>query len=453
MSLRRCRHSSQVRELEHRWQFRHTISVALLAALLAGCSGEKTAAKSDAAEAGPPVSVVVAPVLQKTVPLFTELTARTDATDTVDIRARVKAFLQTQNYTEGTMVKAGQVLFTLDKREYEAQLMQAQAQLARAQADLTQARDKTVVDTAQANLGIAMAQLNKTNQDVKRLKPLAEQRAVPQQDYDNALAAQQAANADVEGKKAALNTTKVNQTASIEQAEAAVEAANANIRQAELNVEYCTITSPITGIAGTRQVAPGNLVGQGEATLLTTVSDVNPLRVYISISESDYLKYQRLKLQGKYKGGLSGLELILADGSVFPEKGRLIIADRAVDLKTGTLNLVAEFPNPKALVRPGQFGRVRMAADVAENALLIPQKAVTEMQSAKVVYVVGAGNKVALRSVTLGERVGEDYIVTEGLKAGERIIVEGLQKVRPGMTVNPMEKPVSSEITSLPGPL
>jgi membrane fusion protein (multidrug efflux system) len=296
--------------------------------------------------------------------------------------------------------------------------MQAKAQLARAKADLAQAREKTVVDTAEANVGIALAQLNKTDQDVRRLKPLAEQRAVPQQDYDNALAAQQAARADIEGKKASLNTAKVNQTAAIQLAQASVEAANAIIRQAELNVEYCTITSPISGIAGTRQVAPGNLVGNGEATLLTTVSNVNPVRVYISISESDYLMYQRLKSQGKMKGGVGELQLILADGSLFPERGRIIIADRAVDTKTGTFSL------------------------------LVPQKAVTEMQSARVVYVVGNDNKVALRTVTLGDRVDQDYIVTEGVKAGERIIIEGLQKARPGAIVNPTTAPATAERTS-----
>jgi membrane fusion protein (multidrug efflux system) len=225
-----------------------------------------------------------------------------------------------------------------------------------------------------------------------------------------------------------------------------VEAANASIRQAALNVEYCTITTPIDGIAGTRQVAPGNLVGQADATLLTTVSNVNPVRVFVSISESDYLTYQRLKSQGKLKGG-GELDLVLADGSTFPQKGRIIIADRAVDLKTGTLSIVAEFPNPDSLLRPGQFGRVRMAATVAENALLVPQKAVTEMQSAKVVYVVGPDKKVALRSVTLGQRVGQDYIVTDGVSAGELIIIEGLQKVRPGATVNPTERPLTSEST------
>lgn len=417
--------------------------------LLTGCGGENKEAKDAAEKAAPAVSVVVVPVVQKSVPLFTELTARTDATESVEIRARVKAFLQTQDYAEGTMVPAGKVLFTLDKREYEAQLLQVKAQLAKARADLAQAQERSTVDTSQANLQIALAQLNKTDQDVKRLKPLAEQKAVPRQDYDDALAAQEGARADVEGRKAALNTSKVNQTAAIQQAQAAVEAANANIRQAELNLEYCTITTPISGIAGVRQVAPGNLVGQGEATLLTTVSKVNPMRVYVSISEREYLVYQTLKQEGKRKSGVGELELILADGSTFAEKGRMIIADRAVDLKTGTLSLVAEFPNPKALLRPGQFGRVRFASTVAENALLVPQKAVTQMQSADVLYVVGDQNKVALRSVTLGSRVGQDYIITEGVKAGERIIVEGIQKARPGATVNPTERPITAETASV----
>jgi membrane fusion protein, multidrug efflux system len=429
------------------WPLNIAVFTAVAATLLTGCSSEKATGKGEADRAAPAVSVVVAPVVRKTVPLTTELTARTDATNSVDIRARVKAFLLTQNYTEGTMVRAGQVLFTLDKREYEAQLMEAKARMARAQADLAQAQQKSVVGTAEANLGVAKAQLNKTDTDVNRLKPLAEQKAVPQQDYDNALASQQAAKAEVESRHATLNTALVNQTTSIQTAQAAIEAANASIREAELNLEYCRITSPISGIAGTRQVAPGNLVGQGEATLLTTVSNVNPMRVYVSIAERDYLIYQRLRAEGKMKGG-TPLELVLADGSLFPEKGHLIIADRAVDLKTGTLSLVTEFPNPKALLRPGQFGRVRFAAVVAENALLVPQKAVSEIQSTKVVYVVGSDNKVALRSVTLGDRVGQDYIITDGVKAGERIIVEGIQKARPGTTVTPTERPISAESAS-----
>lgn len=409
-----------------------------------GCGGKEGAAKKAAGAAGPAVSVVVAPVVQKTVPVYSEFTARTDANDTVEIRARVAAFLQSMHFQEGTAVKKGQPLFTLDKREFEASLQTAKAQLAKAEADLQSAREQSQVDTARANLEIAAAQLNKADQDVKRLKPLAEQQAVPQQDYDNALAQQQGARAQLEGQKSGLNTAKVNQTAQIGQASASVMSAKAQIQQAELNLEYCNIVSPIDGLIGTRQVAPGNLVGRGDATLLATVSNINPLRVFLSISEAEYLKLVAMKKAGRGPTGNS-MEMIMADGNLFPHKGRFIVADRAVDLKTGTLSLIAEFPNPEHLLRPGQFGRVRLAAEVVENAILIPQKAVMEMQSAKVVYVVTADNKVQLRSLTLGDRVGQDYIVTEGLKAGERIVVDGILKVKPGATVAPMAAPVSTE--------
>ena len=233
----------------------------------------------------------------------------------MDIRARVKAFLQTQNYTEGTMVQAGQVLFTLDKREYEAQLMQAKAQLAKAEADLAQAQEKSVVDTAQANLRIATAQLNKSDRTSS-----ASSRSLNRRRCRNRITTMrwppsrpQRPMSRAEGR--AEYRQGEPGSGDPDRPRRRSQAANANIRQAELNVEYCTITSPITGIAGTRQVAPGNLVGQGEATLLTTVSNVNPMRVYMSISEREYLMYQRLRAEGKMKGGAAELELILADGS------------------------------------------------------------------------------------------------------------------------------------------
>lgn len=420
------------------------VLTASLCLLLAGCGGKEDAAKKAAAAAGAAVPVVVGTVEQRTVPVYTEMTARTDANDSVDIRARVKAYLLAQHFQEGTQVRKGQLLFTLDKREYEAQMMQARAQLSKAEADLAQARERASVESAAANLEASQAMLNKANEDVKRLKPLAEAQAVPQQDYDNSLASQRAARADTSAKQAALNTAKVTQTAQIQTGLAAVEAAKASIRQAELNLEYCNITSPIDGIIGTRQVAPGNLVGQGEATLLATVSNVNPIRVFASISEREYLTFFRMRAEGK-RPGAAEVELLLADGSVFPHKGRAIIADRAVDLKTGTMSIVTEFPNPAGMLRPGQFGRVRMATTTADNALLVPQKAVSEMQSAKIVYVVGSDNKVQLRSVVLGARVGQDYIVMEGLKAGERIVVEGILKVRPGSLVTPAAAPATSE--------
>lgn len=422
------------------------LSVLAAAALLsAGCATGKDGEAKKAGASGPAAAVVVAPVVQRTVPIYAELTARTDASDSVEIRARVRAYLEAQHFQEGTMVKKGQLLFTLDLREYQAQLMQAKAQLAKAEADLAQARERSVVATAEANLEISLAQLNKADQDVNRLKPLADQQAVPQQDYDDALAFQRGARADVDGKKAALSTAKVNQTASILTAQAAVEAGKAAVSQAELNLEFCSLKSPIDGIIGTRQVAPGNLVGSGEPTLLTTVSNVHPMRVYVSISETDYLKFMRMRKSGQGKADRTNLQLYLADGSLFPHPGRVIIADRAVDLKTGTLSIVAEFPNPDALLRPGQFGRVRFPAEILENALLVPQKAVTELQSANTVYVVGPENKVQLRTVTLGERSGSDYVVTEGLKAGENVIVEGILKVRPGSVVTPTTQPASAE--------
>ncbi len=407
----------------------------LLLLFLAACGKDEEKAKQ-AAAAPPPPTVVVADVVQKTVPIYSEFVARTDARDTVEIRARVQAFLEAQHFTEGTVVKKDQVLFTLDKREYEAQLLQAKAQLAKAEADLAFAKDNATVESAKANLDVARARLSKAETDERRLKPLAERRAVPQQDYDNAVANLDGARGDVESRRASLNTTQANQKSSIEQGEAAVQAAKAAIAQAELNLSYCTIRSPIEGLIGKRNVDPGNLVGRGEATLLDTVSSIDPIRVSLSISEAEYLRFEANRRKGRSGAGAT-LELILADGSVFPYKGRVVIADRAVDVKTGTLTIIAEFPNPEGSLRPGQFGRVRAAAEVAENAILVPRLAVQEIQGSKSVLVVGPDNMVALRTITPGESAGEYLIVRDGVKPGERVIVDGIQKARPGTAVNP----------------
>ena len=401
---------------------------------LTGCERGKEDKKAEQA-APPPPAVVVAEVVQKTVPIYSEFVARTDAVNTVEIRARVQAVLAAQHFTEGTMVKKDQLLFTLDKREYEAQLQQAKAQLAKAEADLTYAKDNATVESAKANLDVALARLGKAETDERRLKPLAERRAVPQQDYDNAAANLDGARADVQSRRAALNTAQVQQKSSIEQAEAAVQSAKASITQAELNLSYCTIRSPLEGLIGERKVSPGNLVGKGEATLLDTVSSIDPIRVLISISEAEYLRFTENRKKGRTSA--ADLELILADGSVFPQKGRLVIADRAVDVKTGTLSLIAEFPNPDGLLRPGQFGRMRAAVEVVENAILVPQRAVQEIQGTKSVLVVGADNMVALRTITPGEKIGDLLIARDGVKPGDRVIVDGIQKARPGSPVNP----------------
>jgi membrane fusion protein (multidrug efflux system) len=407
-----------------------------VAGVLFGCGEKKSAGEAKKAGAAPPPAVIVATVEQRTVPIPSEFVARTDARDTVEIRARVQAFLQQQHFTEGMMVKKGQLLFTLDKREYEAQLQQARAQLAKAEADLSFAKDKSTVETARANLEVARAQLYKADTDVRRLKPLAEARAVPQQDYDHALASQQGSRADVESRKASLDTAVANQKSSIELAEAAVQAAQAAIAQADLNLSYCTIRSPIDGLIGKRNVDPGNLVGKNEPTLLDTVSSIDPIRVQLSLSEAEYLRYVGSRKPEEARARVP-LELILGDGSVFPHKGRVVFADRAVDVKTGTLSIITEFPNPGGVLRPGQFGRVRAAPEVAENAILVPLRAVQEIQGAKSVLVVGPDNVVALRTITPVQAVGEFLIVRDGVKPGDRVIVDGIQKARPGAAVNP----------------
>ncbi len=420
-------------------------SVVWLAVSLVACERGKEGEKAkQAAPAPPPPAVVVAEVIQKTVPLYSEFVAQTDAKETVEIRARVQAFLEAQHFTEGTVVKKDQLLFTLDKREYEAQLLQAKAQLAKAQADLAFAKDNAIVESAKSDLEVALARLGKAETDERRLKPLAERRAVPQQDYDNAVANLDGARAEVQSKKSSINTAQVGQKSGIEQAEAAVASARAAIAQAELNVSYCTINSPIEGLIGKRQVAPGNLVGKGEATLLDTVSSIDPIRVNVTISEAEYLRFTGNQKKGRASDG-PALELLLADGSVFPHTGKVVFADRAVDVKTGTLSLTTEFPNPEALLRPGQFGRVRAAAEVAENAILVPKRAVQEIQGTKTVLVVGADNMVTLRTISPGESVGDLLIVRDGVKPGEQVIVDGLQKARPGSPVNPSVAPVGGQ--------
>jgi len=360
----------------------------------------------------------------------------------VELRARVEGFLEGIHFEEGRPVKKGQVLFTLDKRKYEADVQNAKAQLAKAQADLVFARDKVRVEVAQARLDQAKAQLGKADLDVNRLTPLAKEKAVPQQDLDNALVEQQVARSNVAANQANYNDVVLNQKTSIDQAMAAVSAAESSVQNAELDLSYCTITSPIDGLIGQRMVSVGNLVGRGEPTLLATVSALDPLRVSFALSETEYLMVAR-RMSGSARKSFP-FDLILADGTVFPNKGLVTIASRAVDEKTGTLTLVAEFPNPQGLVRPGQFGRVRGVADTVENAILVPQVAVMEQQSAKTVYVVEDGNKVAVRTVVLGERYENLTIVKEGLKPGERVITEGMQKVRPGMVVT-TENPIATE--------
>lgn len=404
-----------------------------------GCDRSAKAAKS--AEAPPPTTVMVADVVQKSVPIYREFTARTEAVPTIEVRARVAGVLEDVLFKEGSEVKAGQTLFLIQREEYAAQLDSAKAQLAKAQADLTRARDTSVVDRFRATLNQRQADLGKAQQDVNRYRPLAQARAIPQQDLDTALSQEKVAQAGVTAAEAELRDAELAQRTQIQLSEAAVNSAKAAVAQAQLNVDYTTVKSPVTGVVGKVQVDRGNLVGKSEPTLLATVSSIDPIYADFPIAETDYLKLApRIKLDpsGRAAEGTGPvLSLLLADGSVFPHKGRVVFVDRAVDTKTGTINIRASFPNPDKIVRPGQFGRVRGIIDERPNAVLVPQRAVMDQQGTKVVYVVGADNKVALKPVTLDERIDDTTIVTAGLASGERVIVEGMQKVRPGMQVKP----------------
>jgi membrane fusion protein, multidrug efflux system len=423
------------------WRAAITCFLLIMSLVLVSCGGSKE--EKAGAGAAAPVPVVVTPVIQKTVPIIAEFTAQTDAKDTVELRARVEAFLEGIHFEEGRPVKKGQVLFTLDKRKYESDLQTAKAQLAKARADLEFAKSKVTVDIAQANVDQAKAELGKADLDVNRLAPLAKENAVPQQDLDNALVAQVVGKSNVQASRASYENVVLNQRVTTDQAQAAVMAGEAAVKNAELDLSYCTITAPMDGLIGQRMVSVGNLVGRGEPTLLATLSALDPLRVSFALSEAEYLKIAARMGSAAQKP--ISLDLILADGTVYPHKGRAVIAERAVDQKTGTLTIVAEFANPERLIRPGQFGKIRGAIDTVKDAVLIPQQAVMEEQSSRTVYVVDAENKVVLRTVVLGERIENQVIVKDGVKPGERVIIDGLQKVRPGVIVTPAEKSLAAE--------
>jgi membrane fusion protein (multidrug efflux system) len=413
------------------------LTVSLIASV--GCNSKTT---HTTAQVAPP-AVVVVPVAQKTVPIYSEYVGQTQADNTVELRARVEGILQKVYFREGTPVRKGQLLFTIDKRPFQAALQSAKALALKAVSDLAQASQRTDVLQAQAELADAQAVLTRADQDVNRLAPLAKEKAVTEQDLDAAIATQKSARAAVDAKRANLTNLEAAVKYTIERARAEVSAANARVTQAELDLSYCDIYSPITGIIGFLQVDEGNLVGRGEATLLATVSASDPLLVDFNVSEIEYLKLIDPDTVGKRASDLR-FELLLSDESVHPHHGQFRVLDRTVDPQTGTMKVEATFPNPGSYLRPGQFARVRVAVAEKENAILVPQRAVQELQGTKTVMVVDQDNKVTVRSVTLGDKVDKDVVVLEGLNAGERVIVEGMQKVRPGSQVNPSVAGVSA---------
>jgi RND family efflux transporter MFP subunit len=360
-------------------------SALALSLVAAGCGKKQSTAPP------PPPAVQVVVVRPRDVPIYAEWIGTLDGYVNAQIRAQVTGYLLTQNYTEGSQVKRGDLLFQIDPRPFEAVLDQAKAKLAQDE-----------------------AQYVRSQLDVQRYTPLAKTSAISQQELDNAVATNLAAQALVKADEAAVET-------------------------ANLNLGFTKIISLIDGLAGLAQAQVGDLVGPS-SNPLTTVSTIDPIKVYFTVSEQDYLAYRRqytnVTERAVHEQELE-LQIILADGSVYPRAGRFYFAERAVSPTTGTLQLAGLFPNPTYVLRPGQFARVRAQTQIRKGALLVPQRAVTELQGSYQVATVDAQNKGHIRPVTMGERVGSDWIIEKGLEPGDRVVVEGTQKVKEGMTVNP----------------
>lgn len=379
-----------------------------------------------------PPAVIVQPVERKTVPIYKEFVGRTDANQTIDIRARVEGVLDKASFKEGEFVSQGQILFTIDDQSYKASLESAVADQEKAESLVLHAQQQVELKQAQADLKKFESALVLAQQDLARAKPLVEQGAIERRQLDLAVDAEHQAKANVDSQRAKVDNTALNQRVELKQAQAQLESARAAVKQAQLNLGYTIIKSPIKGIIGLIKVYPGNLVGRGENTLLATVSAVDPIKVNFSISESAYLDAIK---HVDPNGPDFPVKLLLADGSQHPYPGKLTALGRAVDPKTGTINIQGIFANPKAVLRPGQFCRVQVMVEKRKDALLVPVRCIQEVQGLKTVMVVDAANKVSLKTVTLGPQVGNDIIVTQGLTAGQQVIVEGLQKARPGDTV------------------
>jgi RND family efflux transporter MFP subunit len=366
-------------------RFGYLVASLLLLLALTACGRTNVHAAEPTA---PEVSV--APVIRQDVPVFSEWVATMDGSVNAQIRPQVSGYIIRQEYKEGSPVRKGQVLFEIDPRPFKAAL-----------------------DRAKGDLAQAQAQLGKSILDVERDTPLAEARAIARSQLDNEIQARRGAQAAIESNKAA-------------------------VEQAELNLEWTKVTSLVDGIAGIAQVQIGNLVGP--SSVLTSVSQVDPIKAYFPISEHEYVLAQRSSAaSGKHAIGFFGnsLELILTDGSLHPRKGKILLADRQVDSATGTIRIVAAFPNPGNILRPGQYGRVRVETNIKNGALLVPQSAVTQSQGSYQVAVVGNDHKVSMRTVKPGETVGTLWVIDDGLKPGEQVVVEGLQLVKEGTAVNP----------------
>jgi RND family efflux transporter MFP subunit len=380
------------------WHAMSLIALALLA--MTGCS--------KSIQAVPPQSmdVAVVQVEQRDVPIYSQWVGTLDGSVNADVKAEVTGYLLKQGYKEGSFVSKGQLLFQIDPRPFQAVLDQAKAQLEQARAQLV---------NAQANQ-------RKSQLDVERYTPLAKDQAATQQDLDNAI------------------QTNLANEATIETSKASIKAAEAAVETAQINLNFTRIVSPIDGIAGLAQNQVGDLVSASSSAPITTVSTVDPIKVYFNPSEQEYLAFAKehpTAASREQHGRQTEIELILADGTTYSYKGSIEFANRQVDQNTGTIRIAALFPNPQNILRPGGFGQVRALIKIESGALLVPQRAITDVQGSYQAAVVDAENKVTIRNVKVGERVDNMWVVTDGLQPGERVITEGTQKVGSGVRVNP----------------
>jgi membrane fusion protein (multidrug efflux system) len=410
---------------------------------LLGCASK--AEQKTAAQAPPPTVEVIQAGLGDA-DIYADYPAQTYARDMVDVRGRVEGYIDKWLFRPGQEVKAGQPLYILDLRPYRAQVKQAQGTLRQTEADLSFAQRQVSLLQAQANLATAQSNLVKAQQDYERLKPLVEQDAAARQDLDAAVAALRAAEAAVRANQANVEQARLTTETQVQSTEGKVQAQRAAVETANLNVQYGTIVAPISGLIGDTQVPVGGLVTPNAVQPLTTIVPLDPIWLRFKVSEAQYLTLTRQ--QGSLPKDGPKLELILSDNSQFPHAGRITNALNQVDPRTGTLEIQAEFPNPRHALLPGQFGRVRYVAEHRTGVILVPQRAVQQNQSLQTVYTVGEGNKIEARVVKTGPRVGESWVIEEGLRPGDRVVVEGLLTARPGQIVNPApyrDKPAATE--------
>lgn len=407
------------------------VTVVIVTCLL--CAAACATAESAPKAASAPLSVSVVEVAQRDVPIYSEWIGTLDGSVNADIKAQVPGYLVKQEYMEGRFVRSGQLLFQIDPRPFQAALEQAEGRLAQAHGQVEQAHAQLA--QAEAQVAVAQANQGRLQRDVDRYTPLAQQQAITQQDLDNAVQNNVAAKAQLRAALAQVETARAQITA----ASAAVSSAKAAVEASRINLDFTRITSPIDGIPGVAQQQVGALVSAASGPV-TTVSMLDPIKVYFTVSEQEYLQYRRrfpTAEQAQANDRQLELELILGDGSTYSHRGKFQFADRQVDVRTGAIRLAGLFPNPGNVLRPGQYGRVRTSTRTEPAALLVPQQAVIDLQGTHQLAVVGSDNKVAMRTVQLGETVGRDWMIRQGVKPGERVIVEGVQQVRQGALVNP----------------